>query len=275
MCSHCGLVSLDKTPEPRAEWRNFGFEKEERVRTGSPTSLAYHDMGLSTVIGRTNSDSSGHRLNASMQSTIHRLRTWDSRIRANNSADRNLLYAFTELRRLKDKLGLSDAMLEKTAYIYRKAQEKQLIKGRSTSSMLAAAIYIACRELGASRTLRDVTEITGVKRKSISRDYRLLITSLEIKIPPADPMKCIAKIANKINISERTRRSAMKTMNDLVEREISAGKGPMGLAATILYISCLDAGESVTQKTIAEAAGITDMTIRNRLRDLKAQLPLN
>lgn len=275
VCSCCGLVFSDKATEGRAEWRNFDFEKNERVRTGSPASLAYHDMGLSTVIGKTNSDSSGRKLDSSMLSTIQRLRTWDFRTQAHTAADRNLIRAFSELDRVKDKLGLSEAIIEKTAYIYRKAQEKQLVRGRSISSILSAAIYIACREMSASRSLAEVIEITNVKRKIITRSYRLLVGELDIKIPLVDPMKCVAKIANKAKLSEKTKRMAMRTMSDLTRKEISAGKGPMGLAATVLYLSCLRNGEHVTQKDIAEAAGVTEVTIRNRVKDLKIRLGLS
>jgi transcription initiation factor TFIIB len=275
VCSDCGLVFSDKALETRAEWRNFASDGHSGARTGSPTSLAYHDMGLATIIGRDNSDSGGHKLDAAMQSTIQRLRTWDYRIRANSSTDRNLMQAFAELDRLKDKLGLSDVIIEKTAYIYRKAHEKHLVKGRSTSSIIAAAIYIACREMEASRTLRDISEITGVKRKAVSRGYRLLVVALDIKMPLIDPMKYIAKIANKVNMSEKSRRMAMVTMNSLTEKEISAGKGPMGLAATVLYLSCQSNGEGISQRNIAEAAGVTEVTIRNRSKDLKARLQLN
>lgn len=274
VCSSCGLVFSDKAPESRAEWRSFDFENNDRIRVGSPSSLALHDMGLATVIGKSNSDSSGRKLDSSMHSTIQRLRTWDFRTQAHTSADRNLVQAFNELGRVRDKLALSDAIIEKTAYIYRKAQEKHLIRGRSTSGILAAAIYIACREIGAPRSLRDMVEITGIKRKVISRSYRLLITELGIKIPLVDSMKCIAKIANKAKLSEKTKRVAIDMMNDLTKKEMSAGKGPMGLAATVLYLSGLSNSEYVTQKEIAEAAGVTEVTIRNRVKEIKTRVDL-
>ena len=273
-CSKCGLVSSDRAQENRPEWRTFDFASNDRSRVGSPTSLAYHDMGLATVIGKANKDSSGRQLDASMKARIHRLRTWDFRTKVHTPTHRNLIQAFSELGRLKDKLGLSDAIMEKTAYIYRKAQEKKLIRGRSTSSILGAAIYTACREMGASRTLRDVADATNVKRKDISRSYRILLLELGIKVPLVDPMKCIAKIANKAKLSEKTKRMAMDTMNDLVGKEISAGKLPMGIAATVLYMACLANGESTTQKDVADAAGVTEVTIRNRFKDLKTRLAL-
>ena len=272
-CSNCGMVSPERAVESRAEWRTF--ENNDRIRVGSPSSLAFHDMRLATIIGKANKDSTGHNFDASMNYRMQRLRTWDARTRVHAAGHRNLVQAFSELDRLKDALGLSDAIVQKTAYIYRKAQEKRLIRGRSTSSILAAAIYIACREMGAQRTLGDVTKVADVKRKDLSRSYRLLIRELDIKVPLADPMKCIAKIANKASLSEKTRRAAMSTMSELVKKEISAGKDPMGLAATVLYLSCLTSGETRTQRDIAEAAGVTEVTVRNRFNDLKNRLHLN
>lgn len=274
VCADCGVVFSDRAEDSKPEWRNFYSENSSRARVGSPTSLAQHDMGLATVIGRNNSDSSGRKLDASTISTIQRLRTWDFRTQVHSSTERNLIRAFEELGRLKGKLGLSDAIIEKTAYIYRKGLEKKLVRGRSTVSMLAAAAYMACREMEAPRSLKDVAESTNLKRKDISRSYRLLALQLDIRVPQADPMKCIARVANKARISERSKRTAINRMKDLTKKEISAGKSPMGFAATILYLSCLDNNEHITQKDIANAAGVTEVTIRNRLNDLKTRLNL-
>jgi transcription initiation factor TFIIB len=270
VCSDCGLVFSEKAIDNRPEWRNFGSENNDRARTGSPVSLAQHDMGLNTVIGNNNKDSHGQSIDASMHSTMKRLRTYDFRSQTRTSADRNLMRAFGELGRQRDKLGLSDAMIDKTAYIYRKALGKGLVKGRSTSAILAAAIYIACREMGAARSLNDISEITDVRRKVISRSYMILIQQLEIMMPLIDPIKCVAKIANKANLSEKTKRMAMDVMKDLVNTQLPAGKRPMSLAATILYLTCLRNDEAVTQKELAEAAGVTEVTMRNRIKDLKS-----
>jgi transcription initiation factor TFIIB len=179
--------------------------------------------------------------------------------------------AFAELGRQRDKLGLSDAMIDKTAYIYRKVLEKGLVKGRSTSAILAAAIYIACRELGAPRSLKEIAEMTDVRRKAISRSYMTLIQEVGIIVPVVDPLRCVAKIANNARLSEKSKRMAIDIMKELVNTQIPAGKRPMSLAATILYLSCLRNDDpAVTQKDIAEAAGVTEVTIRNRVKDLKS-----
>jgi transcription initiation factor TFIIB len=273
ICGSCGLVSPDKAMESRAEWTTFESDNlsSSRQKVGQPNSLAFHDMGLSTIIGRQNKDSSGHTLNAYVNSSMQRLRTWDARSRSNISGHRNLMRAFNELDRLKDKLGLTNAIVEKAAYIYRKAEEKQMIKGRSVSAIIAAAIYMSCRELGAPKSLREMTEISQVKPKALTHYYRLLALELDIKVPLIEPSKYIARIANKAAISEKTKRIAVATMEEITKNELSAGKNPVGLAATVLYLSCLASNENRTQMNIAASAGVTEVTIRNRFKDLKTK----
>jgi transcription initiation factor TFIIB len=269
VCSSCGLVLSDRAAETRAEWRDFGAESAKKIRTGANTSLARHDMGLATVIGKNDRDASGIALGTDARYAINRLRMWDYRIQLRTSFDKNLRAAFDELNKLKPKLGLSDAMVEKTAYIYRKVRERGMTRGRSVSAILAACIYLACRELDTPVTLKDISVISNVKRKDVSRNYRLIVLELDSRVPLVDPMKCIVKIANRIDLNERIRRRAISIMNDLAKTDMRAGKAPMCFAATVLYMSCRDEGNGVTQRAIAEAAGVTEVTIRNRMRDLR------
>jgi transcription initiation factor TFIIB len=276
ICSNCGQVISEKALETQAEWRAFTTDEvNNRSRTGMPTSLARHDKGLATIIGRANKDASGQVLDAAMRTTMERLRTWDFRTQGYTPTDRNLRQAFEHLDKLKDKLGLSDAIIEKTAYIYRKAQVSGMVRGRTINSVLAASLYITCREMGISRTLKDITAVSNIKRKELAKMYRLMVFELDVKIPIVDPLKCIAKISNKLNLSEKTKRQAINIMNDVTKKEISAGKDPMGIAATVLYLSCLKTGENRNQIDIANAAGVTEVTIRNRFKDLKRQFNLN
>jgi transcription initiation factor TFIIB len=265
------MVMSEKSEDiTNPEWRAFTpEEKNSRSRTGAPTSLAKHDKGLATIISKTGKDASGKKLDAYMDSTFKRLRIWNSRTQYSDGTDRNLVLAFSELDLLKDKLGLSHVVIEKIAYIYRKAQERKLMRGRSISAMLCATIYIACREMGTPRTLKDIIAASNLKRKDVARNCRLLIRELDIKVPIADPMKCITKIANNANLSEKSIRHAISAMTEVIEKEITAGKHPMSLAATVLYISSTRCGENITQARLANAAGITEVTLRNRLKDLK------
>src|SRR5436309_1539241 len=277
ICSNCGMVISQNIEDTRPEWHSFGSEGEEgygKSRTGMPTSLARHDRGLTTIIGRTDRDANGNKIDASIRSKMERLKVWDFRSHAHDSINRNLIQAFNELDKLKDKLGLSDAVIERTAYIYRKARQRGLVRGRTTDGILTAAIYIACRDLGVPKTLKEVAVASSLRLKTLSRSYRILVTELEISTPPViDPMKCIVKVANNADLNENTKRRAMDVMNNITKREISAGKHPMAVAATVLYVSCLNTGENKTQTDIADAAGITEVTLRNRYKELKNRIP--
>jgi transcription initiation factor TFIIB len=276
ICGNCAIVISDKI-EDNIHQENRGFTLEEisrRSRTGSPTSFTRHDKGLYTIIGRANRDASGQLLNATTYSTIERLRIWDSRIQFHKLNYRNFKLAFDELDALKNKLGLSDAVVEKAAYIFRKAQERRLVAGRTVSGIMAAAVYAACREIGNTRTIKDVSAASNIRRKDIARNYRLLLNELDVKVPIIDPMKYVAKVANMAQISEKTKRQAMTIMREIIQREIPAGKNPIGLAAVSLYIACKMTGEYRTQVDISKVAGVTEVTLRNRFKDLKDKLQL-
>jgi len=272
-CSKCGFVATDRVEQEGPEWRSFSKEEgDNRIRTGTPTSLAMHDMGLATIINPQNKDATGKPLSASMKSTIERLRTWDNRSQVHEPVDRNFRQAFSELNRLKDKLALSDAVIEKTAYIYRKALDKGLVRGRSISALMASALYAACRDTETPRNLKDVEQAANIKRKDIARCYRLL-KELDLKMPVTDSIQCVARIASRIGIAEKTKRYAVNVLKQAQENEVSAGKDPMGLAAA-LYLSCVKNEEDKTQRDIAEAANVTEVTIRNRYKGLKDSLDL-
>jgi transcription initiation factor TFIIB len=274
-CGKCGYVLNEESIESGPEWRSFSKEEgENRTRTGTPTSLAMHDMGLATIIGQADKDATGKPLSSTMRSTIERLRTWDSRSQVHEPVDRNFRQAFSELDRLKDKLAVGDAVIEKAAYIYRKALEKGLVRGRSISALIASALYAACRDTQTPRTLKDIGNASNIKRKDIARCYRLLLRELSLKMPVVDPIKCVARIASKADLSEKTKREAARILKTAEENKISAGKDPMGLAAAALYVACVTNGENKTQRDVAEAAGVTEVTIRNRYKGLKIALNL-
>jgi transcription initiation factor TFIIB len=281
ICNGCGMIVLDRIQNiNQPEWRTFSNEEhEDRSRTGIPMSLAIHDMGLATVIGRTDRDASGRKMDTAMHATMQRLRTWDSRAHIRTSSDIGLMHAFNKLDILKDKLALPYAVVEKAAYIYRKAQYKKLSRGRLVSELITASAYAACREMSTPITLKDIAAASNIKRKHLAKAYRFLLIELDIKVPLVDQIKCIAKVANKANLSEKTKRQAIGIINEVRRKDddilYSAGKNPMGLAATILYLSCLKTGENKTQLDIAQAAGVTEVTLRNRSKDLKSRLGLS
>ena len=195
ICNKCGMVISDKIQDSNRPESCDTFDTVEindrRRRTGNPTPLSCYDMGLSTIIGRINKDSSGNKIDSQTLSTMKRLRTWD--LRTQTSVDRSRQQAFSELHILKDKLALSDTTVDKSAYIYRKAQELGLIRGRTIPGIVGSAVYIACRELQIPKTLREIAVAGNIRRRVLSRTYRILTSELDIKIPIIDPISALSK----------------------------------------------------------------------------------
>lgn len=275
ICGDCGLVLYEQMLDKGPEWRAFTQqEKASRSRVGMPTSYSIHDKGLSTSISQVDRDAFGRKLPQSTRIQMWRLRKWQIRSRVHSSIDRNLSQAMSELERLSGKVNITPPLKEKAALVYRKALEKGLVRGRSINAITSAALYAACRETGTPRTLNDIAEASLVDKKDVARCYRLLLQELKFNMPVADSLTYVSKIAEKNRITGRTQGTAITILADAKRKRFAAGKDPMGLAAAALYIACLLNNERVTQKDIAEAAGVTEVTVRNRYKALKKQLNL-
>jgi transcription initiation factor TFIIB len=275
ICGDCGLVLYEQTLDKGPEWRAFTLEeKASRSRVGLPTSFSVHDKGLSTSICQIDRDAFGRKLSLATRLQMWRLRKWQIRSRVHSSIDRNLAQAMAELERLSGKVNVSPPIKEKAAVIYRKALDKRLVRGRSINSIAAAALYAACRKSGSSRTLSEIAEVSLVDRKDVARCYRLLLQELDFHMPTADPLMYVSKIAEQNGVSGKTQGAVVEILREARRKRIIAGKDPIGLAAAALYIACLQNGEKKTQKEIAEVAGVTEVTVRNRYKALAKQLNL-
>lgn len=273
-CSNCGFVLSQNKVDEGPEWRNSLDDGLERSRTGAPLTITSRDMGLSTMIGRTNRDASGRTISGLSRSELDRLRKWDSRAQARGSIERNLGQALREIDRMADKLSVPEPVRERAAYIYRKALERGLLRGRSIPGIAAASLYAALRDTETPRSLKDLAVASNLNKKDIARDYRILLREMDLSMPVADATRNVAGIASKVGMSERVKRRAIEIIRQVEEKGVSAGKSPMGLAASALYLAGLMEGEPRTQKELAEAAGVTEVTVRNRYKGLRAELGL-
>lgn len=274
-CGDCGLVVKDNKINEGPEWRAFTpLEKNSRSRVGVPLSFAVHDKGLTTMIGRIGRDAYGRKIPLDTKLQMLRLRKWQIRSRVHSSMDRNLAQAMAELDRLSDKLHIPPSLKEKAAVTYRKALEKGLVRGRSINAITAASLYAACRSTQTPRTLREIAYESPIDKKDIARCYRLMLRELKIQMPKPDAQLRIPKIAAIVGVGEKTQQAAVNILREATKLRTTAGKDPMGLAAAALYIACVMNDEKRTQKMIADAAGVTEVTIRNRYKGLKEALDL-
>ncbi len=272
LCGGCGLVLLQKLED--ISYENHGYTQEEfmtQSRTGPATSLAMNDKGLSTVIGK-NVDSTGHAISNRTKQTFNRLRIWDQRSKSRSVS--SLSKALTQLNAMKTKLAVPDSVVEEAAYIYRKAVAAKLTRGRTMTSLIAASLYAACRENNTPRTLDDIAKAANVERRILSRDLRTIIKRLGLSLNQYDIGSFIVKIANNLNLKEKTKRDAMSILQKAEDVEITAGKNPVAQAAASLYIACIMNGERISQKKFSAEAGVSDVTVRNRSILLRKMLKI-
>ncbi|RLG68548.1 transcription initiation factor IIB [archaeon] len=270
-CENCGYVLMDHSINEGPEWRDFRDETtQKRDRSGGPLTPLLYDYGLTTNMGQGVKDASGRAMSVEELERARRLRVWHKRTRIAGSAERNISVATRYLSHITDKLDLPRSVLNRAAHIYREALEKGLIKGRPINSIAAASVYAACRDLGIPKTLKEVGDAAGLRKKDIARSYRLIVRYTEKVMPVADPILYVSKLASRLGVPPEVEARTKEILRKAQEMKIIAGKDPLGLAAAALYMATQQLGYTkFTQKQIAEAADVTEVTVRNRYKGLK------
>lgn len=275
VCKNCGLVIDDEFIDRGPEWRAFDADQRmKRARTGAPMTLTIHDKGLSTMIDWRNRDSFGRAISSKNRAQLFRLRKWQRRIRVSNATERNLAFALSELDRMSSALGLPRNIRETSARGYRDAVDKNLIRGRSIEGVAAATLYAACRQCSVPRTLDEIAEVSRVSRKEIGRTYRFVSRKLGLRLLPTSPMDYVPRFCSGLKLNGEVQSRTIEILRQATERELTSGRGPTGVAAAAIYIASLLGGERRTQREVAEVAGVTEVTIRNRYKELAEKLDI-
>jgi transcription initiation factor TFIIB len=271
VCSTCGCVSNEKIYNN--ELTNFEKgEYKDKSRIGMPESLTVSHKGLSTLIGLNDTDGRGKMLDPVQKETIQRLRTWNNRSQLNDSISRNLDKALKYLNNFGDKLYLSPPVMENAAYIYRKAAMRKLAKGRSTVSLVAASIYAACREISIPKTISDIAYVCNIPSKEIMSHYKLILKELSLKIPVIQGIDYVTLISNRLKLTEKTKREALRIFSLVQHSRISIGKNPRAFAGAIIYIASQDSNEFLRQVEVCQVADISTVSLRKRCKEIKTIL---
>ena len=171
-------------------------------------------------------------------------------------------------------LGLSKAMRESSAKIYRRAVKNHLIRGRSIEGVAAASLYAACRRNKIPRTLNEIAECARVGKKEIGRSYRFVANKLKLSSHPVSPMEYIPRFISELNLSNKIAKKARLIVNAAERRGLTSGRGPTGVAAAAIYVSSIYFNERRTQRDIARVAQVTEVTVRNRFKEMVTKLNL-
>jgi len=265
VCQNCGFVLKDSMVDFAQEWRAFDEDqRSKRVRTGAALTPTKHDQGITTEIGKGRGEL--FKVSSKKRAQYYRLTKWHKRLI--KSRDRNLSFALSELQRLVSLLQLSRAVHEKVAKLYQQAINKGLVRGRSTESIIAALLYTTCREEGAPRTLDEISKASGITKKDIGKTYRYISRKLNIRILPAKAQDYVPRFGSLLNLSEKVQVHAVDILDKASDNDVTSGKGPIGVAAAALYIAAVLAGEKKTQREVADIIGVTEVTIRNRYKEM-------
>jgi len=276
-CSNCGVVLSDRTIDMGPEWRAFtADEQNARQRVGGPTDWSKFDQGLTTIIGRQNVDASGRKLTSTRRAQITRLRKWQIRTKVHSSDKRNLAVAMTELHRISSQLSIPYSIRETSAVIYRKALRKRLTRGRTILGMIAASLYLACRVHQVPRPLEEVCDQIHITRKELSLCVRLIIRHLNLKIPFSSPIDFIHRFGTtELNLPGEAKKKAIDILKLAKEQRLTIGKDPKGMAAAAIYVASILTGARRTQLEIARTARVTEVTVRNRYKEMVDKLGIS
>lgn len=272
-CANCGTVIEEKL-DNRNEISFHGLDDfMSKGQVGPKQSLSVHDRGMSSVIGK-DKDATGKSLSSFNKSRFNRLRVLDSRSKTKKSSERTLVKSLTFLNGLKDKMGISDNTVEATSLLFRRAQKHQLIRGRSFNDLMAAALYVSCRETMTPRSLEDISETANITKKHLQKSVRILIEEFGLALPQYNISSFLTKLSNDLGISEKTKRYALKILSDVEKCGSAAGKNPIGQAAASLYLASMLMGDNISQSKFCKFSGISTVTLRNRKNTIQKILEL-
>jgi len=269
ICNECGLIVEEKMVDTGQDMGGQFDKADKKGRGGAPISLQKFDKGLTTNVGEI---SDIYKLEAGQTRKFLRLKKWQERV--STSIERNLRLAMSELRRVASFLSLPSVVRDEASRVYNFVLQRGLVRGRSMESVIAACIYAACRSYNIPRTLDEIANASDVERKEIGRTYRFIVRKLKIKVTPSSPKDYISRFASILHLSPKTQNEALKILKRADISELTSGRGPAGIAAAALYVAALMNDEKKTQREVADVAGITEVTIRNRYKELIEKLGL-
>jgi len=269
VCKDCGLVIEEDSIDRGPEWRAFdSAERDRKSRVGAPTTNMMHDKGLSTNIGWQNKDAYGRSLSSEQRQKMQRLRTWNERFRTRDSKERNLKQALGEIDRMASALGLPQNVRETASVIYRRALGDDLLPGRSIEGVATSALYASARMAGSPRSLDEMAVVSRVDKMELTRTYRYIVRELNLEVQPADPEQYLPRFVSDLDLTDETERRARELIERARKGGLLSGKSPVGLAAAAVYAAALLTNDKVTQSEVSDVASISEVTIRNRYKEL-------
>ena len=273
VCSDCGLVVDENMIDHGQEWTSYSQEEwASQARTGPPMSYLVHDKGLSTDIPEANVDAQRRRLSMKTKQRFYRMRMLHNRVRAGIPGGRGLIEALRELDRISSTLGLPPSFKEEAARIYRRAREAGLVQGRSIRAVMGASVYAVCRLNDVPRTFDEIAAAANADPKAVKRAYNAVSRRLKITLQLTRPRDYLERFSSRLGLSREVRAKATEYLDAVPELDAVSGKSPLGTVAAAIYMAAVEIGEHITQREISRVAGVSEVTLRARCKEIETQL---
>jgi transcription initiation factor TFIIB len=268
VCDDCGLILNDEALDHGPQYCKADENASKRRRTGAPNTVARHDHGIGSTIGRTE-DANGRTLSGKKRRQLGRLRREHTRAKIGSKANRNLLSGLVDIRRMTAALGVSESIRNQACQLFRTAQSEDVLRGRSIETIASGSVYAVCRLNEYPRTFEEIARVSKLDDGKVRLGYKVLNRELDLPVPPAGPEQYLPQIASETDVSNRTESRARALLEDATGEAVTNGCNPAGAAAGALYVAGQETGEYLTQAEIADAADVSNVTVRERYRDIE------
>ena len=268
VCGKCGLVYDDQIIDYGPDWRSDDV-RHDRRHSGPATTLMSVDKGLSTDIAFQDRDASGNAIPRSNAASMRRLRKIHMYTRLNNGTKKSLATAIKDITQICSALSLPESVQQDIAAEYRRFVSKNGLRGRSVKITVASLTYAVCKMQGIARTLDEISVASGVDRKNLGKTYREIARVMKYSIRPTDPYEYVERFCSKLDLPIDIAWAARGILQE--NSQSFVGKSPVSLAASAVYMAAERNNSHRSQRDVAKATGITEMTIRKISRAMTAR----
>lgn len=194
--------------------------------------------------------------------------SWETYYSVRNATEEQVAAALELLEQIEDKLLLSSEIKQQAAEVYKAFAIEGLTDGRSTRQVIGVSICLGCRNVGAARPSERVARALEVDSDSLRRLLRVMQQELELECTASSPSAYLSYFCRDLGLTDEVEHEANDLVGQFKSRSRITGKHPAGIAGAGVYL----VASGITQREIADVAGVTKETIRVRLNEMRGEL---
>jgi len=253
VCGDCGLVLGDRIIDTRSEWRTFANDEgDDPSRVGAAANPLLDGAQLDTVISRRDGGSG-------MARDLNKVHGRANAVKG----EKNLIQAYKEIAAMSDAIGLTKLIADIAKQLYKRVEEEKLLRGKSTESIIAACIFIACRQENVPRTFKEICAITRVPKKEIGRCFKTLIRTFETNVSTMASEDLMSRFCSMLHLRMEVQKAALELTMKTKEHGTLAGKSPVSVAAACIYMASCLYQQPQSTRDVAQVTGVSEVTIKN------------